>query len=211
VKNFASIVVRTLVLLVMAFLAFWLGIAVAMGFDVGMNAPALILAGMYLLTFLPAMVVAFLPLRILLKPGILLKIWYGWMALILVLLALGRIAPRLTGATFQTVARLSHPQDYGELCWRVRGQVPQDGVGFELAEGVIARPQRASKDWQCRYFRIYSQPPEMLFGNGATSDYRSVPIKIERGGHVCVELTRDPTLVSPSDAGWRPERTACEN
>jgi len=60
----------------------WIGIAVGMGFDSGLNIGAILVLVIYLFTFLPAIIIGFLPLKVLKKPSILLKFWYGWIIII---------------------------------------------------------------------------------------------------------------------------------
>lgn len=59
------------------------GIAVAMGFDSGINTAAIVVLISYALIFLPALITTLLPLKIIEKPPLLLKAWF-WMMITLI-------------------------------------------------------------------------------------------------------------------------------
>lgn len=75
-KILFCVLLRIAAFISIGFFAFFIGIAVAMGFDSGISWTAILIAIVYLITFLPVIIVIFLPLELIINPRGLLKIWY---------------------------------------------------------------------------------------------------------------------------------------
>jgi hypothetical protein len=79
-KYLLSVIIRIAILIPVAMFAFLIGIGIAMGFDSGINLPAALLAIGHLVTFVPVLIVVFLPVKIFSKPPLILKLWFGFSA-----------------------------------------------------------------------------------------------------------------------------------
>ena len=80
-----SILVRIIISIPIAFYAFWIGVGLGMGFDSGVNFPAVLLSSAYLLTVIPIFfILFFVPARIIFKPPLILKMWYGWLGVVVI-------------------------------------------------------------------------------------------------------------------------------
>ncbi len=77
-----SVFIRIFYVGSVVFYGMLIGIAVGMGFDSGLNTGAILVLIIYLFTFLPAIIIGFLPLKVLRNPSLLLKFWYGWIIVI---------------------------------------------------------------------------------------------------------------------------------
>jgi hypothetical protein len=82
-KILLSVLLRIAAFISIGIFAFFIGIAVAMGFDSGISWTAILVAIVYLIIFLPVIIVIFLPLELIINPRGLLKIWYIFVVTIL--------------------------------------------------------------------------------------------------------------------------------
>jgi len=88
---FLSLILRFVYFACLSYFSLWIGIGVAMAFDSGFSALPSALAIGYIFTFLPALLLTFIPLSVITKPPKLLKIWYIWATFTVVLLFVFRL------------------------------------------------------------------------------------------------------------------------
>lgn len=90
-KTLFSLIIRAICLAGVALIAFLFSIPVGMGFDSGVQILPVLFACIYVFTFLPSIIIFFVPLKSLIKPNMFLKIWYGWIITISSVFAIGRV------------------------------------------------------------------------------------------------------------------------
>lgn len=117
-STLGSLILRIIYLAVVLFFAFWIGIAVAMGFDAGYNVGAITVACAYLFTFVPALILGFLPLTTITSPPKVLKLWYWWAAFLGALLVAYKIYFLSKAVTGYAKLATEGPS-YGTVCFQV--------------------------------------------------------------------------------------------
>jgi|GEM_PF-7062186 len=113
-----SLILRIAYLAIVLFFAFWIGIAVAMGFDAGYSVGAIAVACVYLFTFVPALILGFLRLKTITSPPKALKLWYWWAAFLGALLVAYKIYFFSKAVTGYAKLAAEGPS-YGTVCFQV--------------------------------------------------------------------------------------------
>ena len=75
-KTSMFIILRLIIFVKVSIAAIFVGIGVGLAFDSGISTFPIVLAGVYLITFLPFYIVVFLPQQIIFKPPLPLKVYY---------------------------------------------------------------------------------------------------------------------------------------
>lgn len=83
-QTVVSVIFRLLYFVFVLYATVIFGIPIGMGFDTGINLTAIIATFLYLFTFIPALGLAFTPVKRIKSPPLILKIWYSWLLFILV-------------------------------------------------------------------------------------------------------------------------------
>jgi hypothetical protein len=198
-----SFAIRFFYVSFVCFLAFWIGIAVAMGFDAGGSIFAYSIAAVYLFTFLPAILLGILPESTIFHPPSLLRIWYWWLVLLAGLFFLFQIIGNfsLMSALVRDIGKGSTSTN---VCFVVSKTTPNEAVWIDLASPNIEFRKMGgvpltSKQW-CGNFdyslspmkiRAYSATNENLRRNHADAiDNPSnvISIDLQSSANICIEV-----------------------
>lgn len=126
----ASIILRIIYLATVLFIAFWLGIGIAMGFDSGVNLIACLLVLVHLLTFIPAFSLGFLPTSKITNPPFTLKIWYGWLCLLGIIYTVIWLFAFFAAIIHSISWNNQHPS--GTVCFQILDAPPSTQVWIDI-------------------------------------------------------------------------------
>jgi len=218
-----SILLRTVYLAGVLFIAFWLGIGIAMGFDSGVNPLASLIAFLYLFTFIPALLLGALPLTIITKPPIALKVWYGWIFLLGIIYTMYGAFGFSKSMIGTLSSKKQHPS--GTVCFQLMDAPPNSQVWMDMGSlpnkiqlrkfGSVPLGNKAF----CRNYGLSLNPLQIQVYSANDSNKRNFqaasgdrasepfPIQIVNNGKTCVGIYPDNS-VSPSK--WTTKVVNCE-
>jgi hypothetical protein len=210
---FLSIALRAVYFCAVAFVAFWLGIGVAMGFDAGVNIVASLLAFLYLLTFIPALLLSITPLSIITRPPFLLKAWYWWVAFLLSILLAFKIyffSKIMIGASSEITDQIIHSSNYGTICRQVIDAEPGTNVWFGIGslKNGFSRESAMQGTQFCSKVTLSKSPFQVLLGDPQHPTV-ALDIPITGGGKTCIGLTPLSKGASPQGIDWSAKVISC--
>lgn len=202
------------------YLGAFLGIAVAMGFDAGASIFAITVACAYLFTFVPALILGFVPLNIVTSPPKLLKLWYWWIAFLGVLFVGYQIV--IGFANLLT----SQASSYGKVCFQVKdNEKDKTEAWIDVASPQIAfhrfRQVPVDKNAWCSNFGLGLSPIRVK-AYSVTDKNRKSPKATEEDDSskvltvvvmaektVCVAISPIGNSTTGSDY-WRVQEVPCD-
>ncbi|NWG38609.1 MAG: hypothetical protein HXY27_01380 [Hydrogenophilaceae bacterium] len=193
-----SISVRVAYAYYLALFAAGLSIGIGLAFDSGTSTPALTLAGLYLFTFIPALLLALLPISVITKPPLPIKIWYGW----IVLLASGL---GLYGTYYWTsgMIKAALTEPHGTVCFVMSNPEQAVWIDIQTSEKVFHRFNSNSlsrswcSNWEASHapmqFRFYSATKQNFNGDHASNDdlntvSETMSVKVTPNSKTCIRL-----------------------
>lgn len=187
-KLLLSVAIRIPLIGIVLFYGFWVGIPVAMGFDAGYSAGALLIASAYLITFVPAALLLMSPISVIFHPPLLVRIWYWWVALlgfVWVGAWLFFTTTILSKGAIDRMDRFLFKDKYGTVCWKLKDDDPSHyaniGLGYTTAMQFAARPTM-----NCHTFKIIGGRFKLFYGGGIQA---ALDVPIKGAGKTCVELS----------------------
>lgn len=221
--SFSSVILRLVYAAGVLYVAGWLGIGVAMGFDAGASTGALVVAGVYLITFVPALFLAVLPVSVLARPPLVLKVWYGWAILLLASLAAIRAYYFVSSVVHMVTADPSKKS--GAVCLYVVDPEGAVWVDLKVSGGAFQRfGQNALtvKNSRCSnwtpsqepmLFRFYEATERNMSGQHASEEdlaTASKPVSViaTPGSKTCISVVLDKQKIP---AKWSAEVTPCQD
>jgi hypothetical protein len=223
ITGFSSVILRLVYVAGVLFVAGWLGIGVAMGFDAGVSAGPLFVVGVYLITFVPALLLAVLPLSVLTRPPFVLKVWYGWAILLLTSLAAYRAYHFFSSVVHMVTADPSKKS--GAVCLYVANPEGAVWVDLKITGGEFHRvrqiPLTATNSWCINWtpsqkpmlFRFYSATERNMSGRHASEDdlataSKPVSVTVAPGSKTCISAVLDK---QKTPVNWSAEVMPCQN
>ena len=186
-----SVIVRAILFGSILYVALWLGVGVAMGFDAGISLFPSLIAFLYLFTFIPALLLCLIPLSKLTKPPFILKVWYWWIALfaagyaILWVLNFSKI---LVGASTELLSRTFNNKSYVTICRQVVDSRPDDYVGIGIGNKHQSVRLNARTVRYCSTESISNAPFQVLLGDPQNPRVL-LDIPVTGGEKTCVGLS----------------------
>lgn len=213
-----SIAIRIVYVCAVGLFAARIGVGVAMGFDSGASASALALAGAYLLTFVPALVLGFLPSNLITRPPLPLKVWYGW-----VVVLIGGFALYGTYYRASDFVKSASSVPHGTVCIYISnpnqpvGVIrlgPAETIGEVKATSGLNRSH--CTNWSpsgiAATYRFYSAPKQYSYGQLASDDdlrtmSDPVTITVTPRSKICIHPTLDATKIPNK---WSAKAVSCK-
>lgn len=221
--SFSSVILRLTYVAGLLFVAGWLGIGVAMGFDAGVSSGALVVAGVYLATFVPALLLAVLPVSVLTKPPLVLKVWYGWAILLITVIVAYRAYYFVSSMVHLVTADPSKKS--GAICLYVAN--PEGAVWADLQisgsefhrfrQNVLAAKNSWCTNWapsqKPMLFRFYGATERNMSGQHASEEdlataSKPVSVTATPGSKTCISVILDK---QKTPAKWLAEITPCQS
>ena len=206
-----SVVARIVYLCAVLFVAFWIGIAVAMGFDAGVSLGASLFAFLYLFTFIPASLLSVIPLSKLVKPPLVLKVWYWWVALLsgvyAIFWAFG-VSKIMLGASNEIVDRIIHRNNYATICQQVLDTDPNAQVWIGIGNSQRSTRYGVWTGRYCSTVPLSNAPFQVRLGD-IQNPRIALEIALAGGSTTCVALTPGYKGASPQSADWTAKVIDC--
>lgn len=194
-----------------------------MGFDSGVSLPASFLAFLYLFTFIPALLLGVLPLTVIIKPPITIKIWYGWVFLLGFIFLIYRVFGFSKSMYEAVSSKNQHPS--GTVCFQLIDAPPNSQVWLDM--GSLPNKVQLRKFGGvplgtkpfCGNYGLSLNPLQIQVYSATDSNKRNIqaasedmasepfPIQIIINGKTCVGLFSD-TSANPSK--WITKVVNCE-
>jgi hypothetical protein len=217
VLTLVSLLVRAIYLALVGSFAFIMAAGIGMGFDAGWNWFAAGIALLFLFTVIPALGIAFVPWSRLRRPGLGLKIWYGWIGLWLVVGSVWRGYVQLTqsvGASGHAAERLLHPERFTTICFRSEGKVDDTrGIYFLLGNEKRMTPERANPTSDCEERRMSEAPQRVIFHTNtryiSLEEGMRLEVPLVPAGKTCIVIAHDGTWITPHDQNWKARLVPC--
>jgi len=223
ITGFSSVILRLVYAAGVLFVAGWLGIGVAMGFDAGVSAGPLFVVGVYLVTFVPALLLAVLPVAVLTKPPFVLKVWYGWAILLLTSLVAYRAYHLVSSVVHMVTADPS--KKAGAVCLYVENTEEAVWVDLKITGGEFDRfrqiPLTATNSWCTNWapsqkpmlFRFYSATERNMLGGHASEDdlataSKPVSVTVTPESKTCISAVLDKQKIP---VNWSAEVVPCQD
>lgn len=184
-----------------------------MGFDAGFNIPAILLATLYLLTLIPALLLSVVPKSIITHPPFLLKVWYWWIALVVsVILAfkIYYVIKTMIGASSEVADQIIHSKNYGTICLQIiEADLGTDvwyGIGSSKA-GFSHKNARQGIQY-CSKVTMSKAPFQVLLGTVHRPKV-ALDIPVTGGGKICIGLAPKRKGASPQGVDWTAKVINC--
>lgn len=197
------------------------GVGVAMGFDSGINTGSVLLAFLYFFTCIPALILAFIPASILTRPPLILKVWYWWIGILLVIYGITLVYHYSKGSIALT-DEIIHGPKHGTICISLKDQDSLAWIDISSPKIDFERDGHqplTSSSVRCHNYglhmtpisiRAYSVTRRNRDNHRATPDDNpSSPMAIHfgRGEKVCVGVFSSNT---PSGPTWITRTIDCK-
>ncbi len=189
-----------------------------MGFDMGASAGALALVGIYLFTFIPALLLALLPAAVITKPPLPLKIWYGWVVILLV-----GAASYGTYYKVNDLIKAYSSTPHGTICFSVSNQKNTAWIDLQTSGGQFQRfNSNGLKNSWCSnwtsshdpmWFRFYSKTELNISGQRASEEdlvtaSKPISVTVSPRSKTCIDLKLDHRKTPSS---WSAEIVSCKS
>lgn len=186
-----SVIVRVILFGSILYVALWLGIGVGMGFDAGIGLFPSLVAILYLFTFIPALLLCFMPLSKLTKPPLVVKVWYWWIVLLSAIWAIlfaFNFSKILTMASIEIFDRTVNNKNYVTICRQVVDSQPDDYVGIGIGNNHRSVRLSARTVRYCSTESILNAPFQVLLGDPQNPRVL-LDIPVTGGEKTCVGLS----------------------